>query len=227
MVQGVPDAVIFQTHSDLEGYLWSFPRADHASVGIATRLGAVLPQYLWQRVDQFLAEMCPKAEREKRWVGLLPMAQDPTLWDTPCAGPGWALVGDAAGHVLPLTGEGIAYALWSADLLAESLNRGEPMAYEGLWREHSGQALISAGKMLCRAGPAQGAYEMLLQFALAMAFPACPKLMGSLSRHLNSKDNAGLVNFRRNAIGCHLMDSSGWDMRFRYRILREIETKTA
>jgi flavin-dependent dehydrogenase len=123
-VCGSPDAMVFQTHADLEGYLWSFPRADHASVGIATRLGAVPPQDLWHRVDRFLAETCPKAKREKRWAGLLPMAQDTSLWDTPCAGPGWALLGDAAGHVHPITGEGIAYALWSAELLRRHSERG-------------------------------------------------------------------------------------------------------
>ncbi len=138
-VRGAPDAIVFQTYSDLEGYLWSFPRADHASVGIATRLGAVPPQDLWQRVDRFLAEICPEAKKEKRWAGLLPMAQDASLWDTPCAGPGWALLGDAAGHVHPITGEGIAYALWSAELLAEAFRQERPRKLpgslaKGVWR---------------------------------------------------------------------------------------------
>lgn len=170
-MQGAPDALVFQTYADMQGYLWSFPRPDHASVGIAARVGAVPPRDLWPRVDQFLAEVCPGSVKQGRYAALLPLAQDASLWDTPCAGPGWALLGDAAGHVHPLTGEGIAYALWSAALLADALSRGEPMAYENLWREHYGQALISAAEMLCRAGAAQGAYEMVLQLALAMAFP--------------------------------------------------------
>lgn len=69
-------------------------------------------------MDQFLAEICPRAVKQGRYVAFLPLARDASLWDTPCAGPGWALLGDAAGHVYPLTGEGIAYAIWSADLLA-------------------------------------------------------------------------------------------------------------
>ena len=76
LVQGAPEAIIFQTYADLEGYLWSFPRADHASVGIATRLHVVPPENLWQRLDRFLAEECPEAETVKRWAGLLPMARD-------------------------------------------------------------------------------------------------------------------------------------------------------
>ncbi|MBU0610008.1 MAG: NAD(P)/FAD-dependent oxidoreductase, partial [Armatimonadetes bacterium] len=95
-VQGAPDAIVFQSYADLKGYLWSFPRPDCASVGIGSRLGTVPPRDLWQRVDRFLAETCPGAIKQDRYAALLPMAQDSSLWDTPCAGPGWALLGDAA-----------------------------------------------------------------------------------------------------------------------------------
>jgi flavin-dependent dehydrogenase len=171
-VSGAPDAMVFETYSDLEGYLWSFPRIDHASVGIATRLGAMLPQDLWNRVDRFLGEMCPGAKKERRWAGLLPMAQDTSLWETPCAGPGWALLGDAAGHVHPITGEGIAYALWSAELLAEAFGQGDPQVYEGHWRERYGHGLIAARGMLSPVDQDIGAFEMVFQVTMAMALLA-------------------------------------------------------
>ena len=171
-VSGAPDAMVFQTYSDLEGYLWSFPRVDHASVGIATRLGAMPPQDLWHRVGRFLAEECPEAKVEKRWAGLLPMAQDKSLWDTPCAGPEWALVGDAAGHVHPITGEGIAYALWSGGLLAQAFQREDPQVYKGLWRERYGRGLLAASGMLRRVGLNVGAYEIAFQVAMAAALAA-------------------------------------------------------
>lgn len=41
-----------------------------------------------------------------------------------CAGPGWALVGDAAYHRDPLTGMGIGDAFLGAQLLSEALQRG-------------------------------------------------------------------------------------------------------
>jgi flavin-dependent dehydrogenase len=41
-----------------------------------------------------------------------------------CAGPGWALVGDAAYHRDPLTGMGIGDAFLGAELLAEAIDRG-------------------------------------------------------------------------------------------------------
>jgi flavin-dependent dehydrogenase len=170
-VRGMPDALTFQTFADLEGYLWSFPGSDHASVGIGSRLGSVPPQGLWQWVDQFLDDTCPGASRERRWAGLLPMARDTSLWDTPCAGPGWALLGDAAGHVHPITGEGIAYALWSAELLAQAFQQEDLQVYEGLWRERYGRGFLAAGGMLRRVERNVGAYEIAFQVAMAMALP--------------------------------------------------------
>lgn len=170
-VQGVPDVVIFQTYADLAGYLWSFPRVDHASVGIGAPLGSVPARDLWQRVDCFLDELCPGAVKLGRYAALLPMAHDPSLWDTPCAGPGWALLGDAAGHVHPLTGEGIAYARWSADLLADALAQGEPIAYEQMWREEYGRGFVASSKMLSATGGTKGAYEVAFQLALTLDLP--------------------------------------------------------
>jgi flavin-dependent dehydrogenase len=172
LVRDMPDALIFQTFADLEGYLWSFPRPDHASVGIGSRLGAVPPRDLWQRLDRFLDDTCPGASRDRRWAALLPMAGDPTLWDTPCAGPGWALLGDAAGHVHPITGEGIAYALWSAELLAEAFGQGEPQVYKSLWREQYGRGFMAASSILRPVDLDIGAYEIIFQVAMAMALSA-------------------------------------------------------
>jgi flavin-dependent dehydrogenase len=160
----------FQTYADLEGYLWSFPRHDHASVGIATRLGAVAPRDLWQRVERFLAVMCPGAKKEKRWSGLLPMAQDTCLWDTPCAGPGWALLGDAAGHVHPITGEGISNALWSAELLAEAFQISAFGSFPSFWQKEYGPGLAAASAMLSSVGSGKGTYEVIFQLSMMMAF---------------------------------------------------------
>jgi len=41
----------------------------------------------------------------------------------PCAGPGFALAGDAAGFLDPFTGEGIFRALWGAEILARLADR--------------------------------------------------------------------------------------------------------
>src|SRR5205085_4388678 len=69
-------------------------------------------------------------------------------WDTRRAcGVGWALVGDAAGFADPVTGEGINYALRSAELFAESYLAGCPLDYERRWREDFGRELRHASEM--------------------------------------------------------------------------------
>jgi flavin-dependent dehydrogenase len=79
------------------------------------------------------------------------------------------LLGDAAAHVHPITGEGIAYALWSAELLAEAFRQGNPQDYESRWRQEYGSAMMAASAMLSAAGSGDGGYELIFQLAMAMA----------------------------------------------------------
>jgi flavin-dependent dehydrogenase len=82
----------------------------------------------------------------------------PQTWDTrhACGGsiagsdgidPVWALLGDAAGFADPVTGEGIYYALRSAELFAECYLAGDPLRYEQRWREDFGHELQRASEM--------------------------------------------------------------------------------
>jgi flavin-dependent dehydrogenase len=101
------------------------------------------------------------------------MARDASLWDAPCGGQGWALIGDAAGHVHPLTGEGIAYALWSAELLAEALRQGDQQLYERRWRQEYGQGFVATSEMLERTRSTEGTtYEVMFHLAMALALRA-------------------------------------------------------
>ena len=98
------------------------------------------------------------------------MAQEMHLWDatwrTP-TGPCWV----AAGHVHPITGEGIACALWPSELLADAVRQGEPKVYECLWREQYGRGFMAAGGMLRPVDLDIGAYEIVFQVAMVMALP--------------------------------------------------------
>jgi flavin-dependent dehydrogenase len=72
----------------------------------------------------------------------------PRTWDQRRAcGECWALLGDAAGFADPVTGEGIYYALRSAELFAEAYLAGAPTDYERRWREDFGQELQRASRM--------------------------------------------------------------------------------
>jgi flavin-dependent dehydrogenase len=50
------------------------------------------------------------------------------------SGDGWALIGDAAGFVDPITGEGLYYAMRSAELLSQALLAEQPESYPELLR---------------------------------------------------------------------------------------------
>jgi flavin-dependent dehydrogenase len=104
---------------------------------------------LWKirpgRVGEHIrAELKKTAERyAARIPGL-----EPRTWDTRRAcGDRWALLGDAAGFADPVTGEGIYYALRSAELFAEAYLAGSPLEYEARWRADFGRELQRASQM--------------------------------------------------------------------------------
>jgi geranylgeranyl reductase family protein len=155
------------------GYAWAFPRLDHVSFGIATTQNAfdhrALDQLLWdfmigyyaQREDDSAPLWSSSDAREGSRASLeekLRATVDayaaripglaPETWDARrVCGDGWALVGDAAGFADPVTGEGIYYALRSAQLLAESFLEGRLEDYEGRCRADFIRELRRAAKM--------------------------------------------------------------------------------
>jgi flavin-dependent dehydrogenase len=93
------------------------------------------------------------------------------------AGPNWGLVGDAAGCVNPLNGEGIDYGLETGRLFAELLADGaDPAsAWVDTLREHYGEAfsvarrlaaLITVPGLLPAAGPVGMRSRTLMKLAL-------------------------------------------------------------
>jgi len=126
----------------LHGYLWVFPRPDHSSAGICATLGALPVSGLRRLMDDFLSRRYPAEAlaTAARYAALIPGApQDPG--SARLQGDGWALIGDAAHLVDPLTREGIYYAMVSGDLLAEALCRGRPELYADAWARHGAQEL--------------------------------------------------------------------------------------
>jgi flavin-dependent dehydrogenase len=112
-----------------EGYLWSFPRADHISVGICAKLGQTSSQELRRHLDDFISKENIPMKGAQLYSHVLPSPQAQTIRGRRIAGRNWALAGDAAACVDPITGEGLYYALRSGDLLAQAIAEGEPQAY--------------------------------------------------------------------------------------------------
>src|SRR6202046_5574080 len=114
---------------EFEGYLWSFPRADHLSVGICAKMGQAPSQQLRRHLDAFVAEEKIPAAGAQLYSHVLPCPQAKTIRRRRIAGRNWAMAGDAAATVDPITGEGLYYALRSGDLLAQALAAGVPQEY--------------------------------------------------------------------------------------------------
>jgi geranylgeranyl reductase family protein len=145
---------------DWTGYIWAFPRTDHLSYGIVTKYREAAPAELKARLLEFISARDPETAAEIRaardhstpratFYGAMIPALSPESWDALRAcdsRASWALVGDAAGFVDPITGEGIYYALKSAELLARALE-SRVADYDELWRAEFGGELRRAATM--------------------------------------------------------------------------------
>ncbi|NWG13220.1 MAG: NAD(P)/FAD-dependent oxidoreductase [Acidobacteria bacterium] len=133
---------------EFKGYLWSFPRVDHSSVGILRWLPDATARDLRRRVDEFVVRHYPaEAGMGRLYAACIPCLSARRLSRQHVCGPTWALVGDAAGFADAITGEGIYYALRSAALLARAIQAGRPCLYERYWREEFGPELVRAAEL--------------------------------------------------------------------------------
>ncbi|MDQ2721704.1 MAG: geranylgeranyl reductase family protein [Actinomycetota bacterium] len=164
----------------LSGYGWVFPLANgEVNLGVGTlatakrpagiRLRALVDLYAQARRDDW------QLDGEVRHVAsaLLPMGGAVSG----VAGPNWALIGDAAGCVNPLNGEGIDYGLETGRLVAALLDeqRDLAVAWPALLRAHYGQAfsiarrlagLLTLPHLLPAAGPVGMRSKTLMTVAL-------------------------------------------------------------
>jgi flavin-dependent dehydrogenase len=113
----------------LHGYIWVFPRADHFSVGICGRMQGMSSGDLRALLEQHIPEFGLSVEGAQFYAHLIPALTNHALRTSAIAGEGWAMVGDAAGFVDAITGEGLYYALRSAEMFAASMMDGTPDEY--------------------------------------------------------------------------------------------------
>ena len=176
------------------GYAWAFPRPDHISFGIATTQDAFEHQPLDDLLWQFMIGYYQQREGSStafwttettvetdairdhlratadRYAARIPGLAAQTWDQRKTCGDGWALLGDAAGFADPVTGEGIYYALRSAEIFAAAYLRGKLESYEASWRADFGGDLRRAAQMRRRFyGNFWGApfTERMIEFAKA------------------------------------------------------------
>jgi geranylgeranyl reductase family protein len=125
---------IDQDHVDIEffpqfaGYLWIFPRNGHLSAGICAK--GVPAHALRERLEKYLRNRDISLKEAKYYGHIIPSLERPDWGANRVSGDGWAAVGDAAGFVDPMTGEGLYYAIRSADLATTVILKESPKPVE-------------------------------------------------------------------------------------------------
>jgi geranylgeranyl reductase family protein len=127
-VPGTHRTVQIKFLKELHGYIWVFPRPDHFSVGICGCMQGANTAKLRQVLENSLPEFGLNLNGAKLYAHIIPALTVKAL-QSPYTGNDWALIGDAAGFVDPITGEGIYYSLRSAELLAKALLQNAPEKY--------------------------------------------------------------------------------------------------
>jgi flavin-dependent dehydrogenase len=126
----------------ITGYVWVFPRKDHVSAGITGKMGETSTLELRRTLERWLEKHWREGQTPKgqgfRWDGarfyshILPSLRPQTFETLEVCGENWAMIGDNAGLVDPITGEGLYYAFRSAELCAGALLAGQPEDYRTL-----------------------------------------------------------------------------------------------
>ena len=125
--------------AEIPGYIWIFPGKGYTNIGIGSELrhGNKLRNLLKSFTDAYL----PNFKIISKYAAMLPSASDPNFFHLPCAGSNWILIGDAAGHVDPISGGGILYALWGGELAAQAIESNNPKSFDNSWKKAYGEIL--------------------------------------------------------------------------------------
>ena len=129
------------------GFIWIFPKRTSINFGIG---GMESGKELRQSLDRFLfSHSAGKRLRTMKghlYAGLVPAIWEKDFFDTSCAGGNWALIGDAAGHVNPIGGAGIYYAMKGGMLCASAYLQGDMRLFEKYWRQDYGNELYNGAR---------------------------------------------------------------------------------
>ncbi len=136
----------------ITGYLWVFPRVDHVSAGITGKMGETSTLELRRTLEhwleaEWLKEHGLRLDGARFYSHILPSLRPQTFETLEVCGKDWAMIGDSAGLVDPITGEGLYYALRSAELCAGALLAGRPEDYRALLEEEVLPELMLAARV--------------------------------------------------------------------------------
>jgi flavin-dependent dehydrogenase len=149
-IPGTSDVAQVRFLKGLHGYLWLFPRSDHFSAGICGRMQGKSTAELRKLLEDSLPEFGLGLEGARFYAHILPCFTAKTLQTARFSGDGWAMIGDAAGFVDGITGEGLYYALRSAELLSDAVLAGAPDRYPVRVQEDFLPGLVRASRIADR-----------------------------------------------------------------------------
>jgi flavin-dependent dehydrogenase len=176
------DSIIIKFLPHFEGYIWSFPRSDHSSVGICGSMSEHTSSQLRTHLQKFVCKQKISIEGAQFYSHVLPSPQERTLSERTVLGKNWALIGDAAAWVDPLTGEGLFYAMKSGELLGKSLAQGCPEKYPAWVKSTFSAELEFAARIVRRfyRGSFLGTAVTTRMVQLLRRSPVFRQLMGDL-----------------------------------------------
>ncbi|HXY13958.1 MAG TPA: FAD-dependent oxidoreductase [Terriglobales bacterium] len=146
-IPGQSKVMQIQFLNDIHGYIWIFPRLDHFSAGICGKMHVNSTAELRKLLEQVLEKLGLDFADGQFYSHILPSLRSETFSEAPIQGEGWAFIGDAAGFVDPITGEGLYYAMRSAELLSRAILEGEVEKYCEVLRRDFLPELELAAKM--------------------------------------------------------------------------------
>jgi geranylgeranyl reductase family protein len=157
----------------LQGYIWIFPRRDHFSAGICGRMDGKNTADLRRLLEATLPRLGLSFAGAKFYAHVLPSLRPESLRNPAVSGEGWSMIGDAAGFVDPITGEGLYYAMRSAELISQALLAGSPEAYASLLRRDFLPELERAARIADRFYSGRwlgsGVVDRMIQFTAGSA----------------------------------------------------------
>jgi flavin-dependent dehydrogenase len=124
------------------GFIWIFPKRTSINVGIGSlETGKKLKQSLDNFISSHPAGKRLKPLERHFFAHLVPTIWKKDFFDLPCSGSNWALIGDAAGHVFPIGGMGIYYAMKGGMLCGSAVLDGDLHLFERYWQKEYGNEL--------------------------------------------------------------------------------------
>ncbi|HZW04700.1 MAG TPA: geranylgeranyl reductase family protein [Anaerolineaceae bacterium] len=197
------------------GYAWIFPKADHLSVGLA--ILRPRPGELQAALKRFADRFQLPIEKERLHGHPIPLH----LRHEPVATRRVLLVGDAAGLVDPLSGEGIRMAIKSAHLASQAILSDQAEQYSRWVEAKIGRDLrlaLPLGRLfyllplLCHFLGERNPFATQAFMAMISDRASYPqvllRLFGTLPAYLLTESSAGLLRlFGRRQLGDRLRQS--------------------